>query len=157
MTICTRQWHCKSAQWKNKDDSRSLKRRQSLWKRPERTQLKWWSLQLKKRPFEANRGNTAILEIEEESSFEGSPQFASTRIYGAETNLSSSRHSSTPSLPFPLPPSLSELVSCPTRSKDLSCWWWPSIGVCKYVGLCSDLKPSIKSIFFAQSIFYICW
>ena len=49
------------------------------------------------------------------------------------------------------------VVSCPTRSKDLSWWWWPPIGVCKYVGLCSDLKPSIKSIFFAQSIFYICW
>ena len=29
-----------------------------------------------------------------------------------------------------------------------------AIGVCKYVGLCSDLKPSIKSIFL-HSLFFI--
>ena len=41
----------------------------------------------KKRTMETNRGNTAILDSDEESSFHDSPQFACTKIYESPTEL----------------------------------------------------------------------
>ena len=62
----------------------------------------------KKRTMETNRGNTAILDSDEESSFHDSPQFASTKIYESPTELStSSHHSATPNASLPSPLSLS--------------------------------------------------